>query len=148
MISRLFGPFVVGRPALGLLLVRLVFGLALVLHGLGKIQNPFHWMDGMPGAAPGIFQGLAALSEFGGGLALIFGLLTPLACLGILSTMAVAFAKVHGPKGNPFVSNGGPSYETVAFIAVVALALIVAGPGALSLDALIFGRRGDRRLAP
>ena len=144
MLSRLFGPFVVGRPALGLLLVRLVFGGALVLHGLGKIQNPFHWMDRMPAPAPGIFQGLAALSEFGGGLALIVGLLTPLACLGIISTMVVAFAKVHLPAGNPFVANGGASFETVAFFAVVALALLVSGPGALSLDARLFGRRAYR----
>ena len=144
MIPRLFGPFVVGRPALGLLFIRLVFGLALVFHGLSKIQNPFHWMDRMPAPAPGILQGLAALSEFGGGLALIVGLLTPLACLGILSTMIVAFVKVHLPAGNAFVANGAASFETVAFFAVIALALIIAGPGALSLDALLFGRRTER----
>ena len=141
MISRLFGPFVIGRPAFGLLLVRIVFGAALMLHGLDKIQNPFHWMDRMPGPAPGIFQGLAALSEFGGGLALILGLLTPLACLGIISTMVVAFLKVHLPAGHPFVAGGPASFETVAFFAVVALALLVSGPGALSLDAWLFGRR-------
>ena len=141
MISRLFGPFVVGRPALGLLLVRVVFGLALALHGWPKAQHPTAWM-GPDAPVPGFLQFLAALSEFGGGLALIFGLLTPLACLGILCTMVTAFAMVHFPKGNPFVVNAlAPSYETVAFFAVVALALIVAGPGALSLDAMIFGRR-------
>ena len=145
MISRLFGPFVVGRPAFGLLLVRVVFGLALALHGWPKAQHPTSWM-GPNAPVPGFFQFLAALSEFGGGLALIVGLLTPLACLGILCTMGTAFAMVHLPKGNPFVSNSGASYETVAFIAVVALALIVAGPGALSLDAMIFGRR-DHSLA-
>ncbi len=146
MIPRLFGPFVVGRPAFGLLVVRFVFGLALALHGWPKIQKPFSWM-GADSPVPGLFQFLAALSEFGGGLALIVGLLTPLACLGILCTMGTAYFMVLRPKGLPFVSNGGGSYETAAFIAVVALGLIVAGPGALSLDALLFGRR-TRPLTP
>ena len=143
MISRLFGPFASGRPALGLLLIRLVFGSALALHGWPKAHHPASWM-GAESPVPAFFQFLAALSEFGGGLSLIAGLLTPLACFGILCTMGTAFAMVHLPKGNPFVANGGPSYETVAFFAVVALGLIVAGPGALSLDALIFGRRPAR----
>jgi len=41
-------------------------------------------------SVPGFLQGLAALSEFGGGLALIAGLLTPLAAFGIACTMVVA----------------------------------------------------------
>ncbi|PWB78822.1 MAG: DoxX family protein, partial [Holophagae bacterium] len=73
---------------LALLLVRVVAGFAFMLHGWGKIQNAFGWM-GPDAFAPGIFQALAALSEFGGGLAWILGLLTPLASLGIACTMAV-----------------------------------------------------------
>ena len=60
----------------------------MTMHGWSKIQNPFGWMQGAP--VPGFLQALAALSEFGGGLALIVGLLTPFACLGIMSTMFVA----------------------------------------------------------
>ena len=53
---------------------------------------------------------LAALSEFGGGLAYILGLLTPLAALGILSTMTVAFTKHAFERGDPFVAmTGGPA---------------------------------------
>ena len=37
---------------------------------------------------PGALQFLAFLSEFGGGIALLLGLLTPVAALGVLSTMA------------------------------------------------------------
>lgn len=145
MLSRLFSPFVAGRAAFGLLAVRLVFGLALVLHGWPKAQKPFSWM-GPDSPVPGFLQGLATLSEFGGGLALIVGLLTPVACFGILCTMATAYVMVLRPKGLPFVAGGGPSFENLAFIATVALALLVAGPGALSLDALLFGRgrAGDR----
>lgn len=146
MFHRLFGPFVVGRAALGLLVIRLVFGAALALHGLPKIQKPFSWMP-PESPVPGFLQALAALSEFGGGLALIVGLLTPLACLGILCTMATAYYLVHLPAQNPFVSNNPtqPAFELAAAFFAVALGLLISGPGVLSLDALLFGRRPTDR---
>ena len=122
-----------------LLLIRVVAGLAFTMHGWGKIQNPFGWM-GPDGFAPGIFQALAAISEFCGGLAWIVGLLTPLASLGILSTMAVAFSYHAFMRGDPFVSmTGGPSSELAALYFSVALLLMATGPGRVSLDRKLFG---------
>lgn len=92
----------------------------------------------------GILQALAALSEFGGGLALILGLLTPLAMFGLAFTMFVAIATVHLPAGHPFVSQGGPSFEPAALYLAVALMSIITGPGSLSLDALIFGDKNSK----
>ena len=124
-----------------LLLIRVVVGLAFMIHGWSKIQNPFGWM-GPEGFAPGFFQGLAVLSEFGGGFAWIVGLLTPLASLGIASTMAVAFSMHTFMRGDPFVSKaGGPASELAAVYFCVAIVLIAMGPGRFSLDRLIFGRR-------
>ena len=124
-----------------LLLIRVVAGLAFTLHGWGKIQNPVGWM-GPDGFAPGIFQALAAISEFGGGLAWILGLLTPLASLGILSTMAVAFWFHAFMRGDPFVSmTGGPAFELAALYFSIALLLIATGPGRFSLDRKLFGSR-------
>jgi putative oxidoreductase len=124
-----------------LLLTRIVAGLAFMMHGWSKIQNPFGWM-GSQGFAPGLFQALAALSEFGGGLAWILGLLTPLASLGIASTMAVAFWSHAFMRGDPFVSmTGGPSYELAAVFFCIALLMMAIGPGRFSLDRSIFGRR-------
>ncbi len=60
-------------------------GVAFMFHGWPKIQNPMGWWTGEP-PVPGIFQALAALAEFGGGMALIVGLLTRLASLGIART--------------------------------------------------------------
>jgi len=126
---------------LALLFLRVVAGLAFMLHGWGKIQNPFGWM-GPDGFAPGVFQALAALSEFGGGLAWILGLLTPLASVGIACTMAVAFSTHAVLRGDPFVSmTGGPSYELAAVYFCIALLLIAMGPGRLSLDRKLFGSR-------
>lgn len=126
---------------LALLLIRVVAGLAFMLHGWGKIQNPFGWM-GPDGFAPGPFQALAALAEFGGGLAWILGLLTPLASLGIASTMAVAFSFHAVVRGDPFVSmTGGPSFELAAVYFCIALLLLAVGPGRASLDRALFGPR-------
>jgi putative oxidoreductase len=124
-----------------LLMLRVVAGLAFMLHGWGKIQNPFGWM-GPDAWAPGVFQALAALSEFGGGLALVFGLLTPLASLGIASTMAVAFYFHAIMRADPFVAKGGgSSYELAVVYFCIAFLLIAMGPGRLSLDRAFFGPR-------
>jgi len=127
------------RASVGLLLIRVYAGAALMSHGWGKIQNPFHWMDRSGDAPPGVFQALAAVSEFGGGLGLIVGLLTPLAAFGIACTMAVAVFK-HASKGDPFVGRGG-SYEPALGYLVTAKLLMLTGPGRYSLDALVFGRK-------
>jgi putative oxidoreductase len=42
------------RVSTGLFLLRVVAGLAFILHGWGKIQNPFGWM-GPDANIPGIF---------------------------------------------------------------------------------------------
>jgi putative oxidoreductase len=82
-------------------------------------------------------------SEFGGGLALILGLLTPLAMFGLACTMLVAIFTVHVPAGDPFVARGGGrSYELAALYLGVAVMMVLTGPGTYSLDAKLFGRKG------
>lgn len=122
----------------GLLVLRLVMGAAFVLHGWPKIQNPLSWM-GPDATMPGILQALAAISEFGGGLALIVGLLTRFASLGIAAVMVVALATVHLAMGHPFVAKaGGPSCELPAVYLACAVLFLIMGPGRISLDALLF----------
>ena len=123
--------------SIGLLALRLVAGLAFIHHGWGKIQNPFGWA-GEDSTIPGFLLALAALSEFGGGIAWILGLLTPLASFGLLCTMSYA-TWFHVSSGDPFVGMGR-SYEPALVYAMVALLFLLAGPGRLSLDALIFRR--------
>ena len=131
----------VGRMgSAGVFVLRLVMGAAFLLHGWGKIQNPLGWM-GTAAHVPAVLQALAALAEFGGGMALIAGLLTRLAALGIMSNMVVALAMVHLPHGDPFVSpTGGRSYELAAIYLACAVLFFILGPGRFSLDALAFGR--------
>lgn len=124
-----------------LLLLRVIAGAAFMFHGWMKIQNPFGWM-GPEGFAPAPFQALAAMSEFGGGLGWILGLLTPIASLGILCTMMVAMFTHLILRGDPFVSaTGGPAAELASVYFAIALLLIALGPGRYSLDRVIFGSR-------
>lgn len=127
--------------SVALLLLRVVSGAAFTLHGWGKIQDPFNWM-GPDAFAPGPFQALAALAEFGGGIAWVLGLLTPLASFGIGCTMAVAVYFHAIMQGDPFVSmTGGPAFEPAAVYFFTAVLFLVFGPGRFSADRALFGRR-------
>jgi putative oxidoreductase len=126
--------------SIGLLLLRLVVGAAFMFHGWPKIQQPMAWMP-PEGAMPGALQLLAAVAEFCGGAALIVGLLTRLAALGLAATMAVALTTVHIAQRHPFVAKpGDPSSELAAVYLACSLLVLLTGPGGFSLDALLFGR--------
>jgi len=135
------GEVVRGKGALALLSLRLVAGPAFIVHGSWKIQNAFGWM-GSEGSVPGFLQALAAFAEFGGGIAILIGLLTQLAALGIAFTMLVAIFMVHVPKGDPFVGHNG-SWELPAVYLSIMIALILRGAGAVSLDAVFFKKKED-----
>ena len=137
--------------SVGLLILRIVFGGAMLQHGLGKLTGPggpAGWMG--PGApVPGFLQFLATLAELGGGLAIVLGFLTPIAALGWVVTMAVATQFVAS-KGAPWVSADpkGASFEAALGYLAVAVLLLLGGPGRYSLDHLFLARlkpKGDVR---
>jgi putative oxidoreductase len=135
----------------GLLILRLTLGGLLAGHGAQKLFGWFGghglegtsgWMESM-GLRPGRpWAFLAGLTEFGGGLLTLLGLLNPLGPLGIISSMGMATAKVHW--GKPiWVTSGGAELPITNTAAALAVAL--AGPGRLSLDHAL-GLRLPRRL--
>jgi putative oxidoreductase len=130
--------------SVGLLIVRVVIGLAFVFHGWMKVMSGgqfvlTHWM-GADAPVPGWLQAVAALVEFLGGGLLVLGLLTRLAALLLAIQMIVALGMVHLPKGDPFVAVGQSSFELPAAYLAISLLFLIAGPGRFSLDALLFGR--------
>ena len=128
---------------LGLLVLRLGVGLPFALHGFQKL---FGWFDGggfrgTSGwfASLGFGDGraatlLAGTGEIVGGLGLATGLLTPLAAAAVAGTMTTAAFVNNAENGYWSVVKG---WELNGYLVVVAAALAVAGPGALSLDALL-----------
>lgn len=123
-----------------MLVIRVVAGVAMAMHGWGKIQNPLAWM-GPDAAIPGVFQFLAAFAEFVGGLALALGVLTRLSALGIAITMLVAALFHAVVLKDPFIAKGGGSYELATLHLLINLFFVVQGPGRFSVDAKVFGQR-------
>jgi putative oxidoreductase len=134
------------RVDLGLLILRVVVGIIFVAHGWQKVSAGLGNVGGMFGQMgvpmPGVTGPLVALLELLGGLALILGLLTRLAALGLAIDMLGAIALVHFKNGF-FMQGGG--YEFALSLLGACLALTFTGAGAYSLDAAIAGRRGPAR---
>jgi putative oxidoreductase len=88
------------------------------------------------------FAWLAIIAEFCGGLGLMIGLLSRIAAFGVACTMVVAVFLRHLPYGYlmnwhgalPFGTEG---YEYHTLAVGMALAVVFAGAGSLSLDRLI-----------
>ena len=127
----------------GLLIVRLVFGLLMAVHGSQKM---FGWFagPGLGGTAsfleslgfrPGRgFAAANALAELGGGLLLALGLFGPVGPAAIVSVMLVAIVTVHWPHGLLALTNG---IELPLLYLAAGLSLSLSGAGGYSLDAVL-----------
>ena len=127
---------------LGLLILRLVVGGLLFAHGAQKL---FGWFGG-PGlaGATGMFGAhlrlrpasfwafFGSLTEVGGGLLVVLGLLWPIGPVAIIAAMLMALT-VHWPRF--WAQGGGIEYPLVLLIAGLAVGLT--GPGAYALDSVV-----------
>jgi putative oxidoreductase len=135
-------------PSWAITVVRVVLGIIFFAHGAQKVLGWFggHGLKGttqfmVSMGLPLPIAYLVCFFEFFGGIGLIVGLLTRLAALAIIIVMVGAIATVHGKHGfflNWELTPGkGHGYEAnLAFIAM-ALACLIAGGGAWSLDAAL-----------
>jgi putative oxidoreductase len=126
-----------------LLVLRGVIGLLVAGHGAQKVFGWFggHGMAGFSGWLHSmgfrpvvLWSWMGALAEFGGGVLLTLGLLSPLGSIAIASSMVTAIARAHWPK----IWNTENGFELPLTYLVVALVVAATGPGAYSLDA-VFG---------
>jgi putative oxidoreductase len=128
--------------ALGLFLLRTIVGVVLVAHGAQKLftfglSGTEQGFSQMSVPFPQITAPLVSLLELGGGIFLIFGLLTRIFAFLFACDMAGAIVFVHFASGF-FLPTG---YEFALLIGVLAIALLFTGPGSWSLDWLIAKRR-------
>lgn len=117
----------------GILVLRIALGLIIIAHGFPKIRDLRGTAQGFAGMGfrPGLFWAtVVALTEFVGGLAIIFGILTQFFALLLVVGFAVILVKIRLKSGARLV--GGYELDLLVFAAALILATL--GSGALSLD--------------
>ena len=128
---------------MALLILRLFLGVVFVMHGSQKLLGAFggSGITGFAGvlAKYGIephvlWAWVVAITEFVGGICILFGFLTRFWAAGLVIDMTVAVVKVHLVNGF-FWTKGG--FEFVLTLGVIALVLLMTGPGAMSMDRAI-----------
>lgn len=127
-----------GQINFALLLVRFGCGLVFLYHGAGILfgafggPGPVAFASGMH--APAIVGYLVGLAQFGGGLAVLTGILTRVGAACVAVVMIGAILMVHLPHGYN-IAKGGMEYALTQLL--IALALLVAGAGDYSLNAFL-----------
>lgn len=127
------------------LILRVALGAVFFPHGAQKALGWFggYGFSGTMGFftgtmhIPALFAFLAIAAEFAGSIALIIGLGTRVAALGIASIMAVAIATVHYQYGffmNWTGTQAGEGFEYHLLVLAITIVLIIRGGGKLSLD--------------
>ena len=120
----------------GVLVVRLVFGLFLAVHGYNKVfgggglAGTARWFGSLGMRWPEIQARLAASTEIGAGVLFAAGLLTPLAAAGIIGVTSVASYAAH--RHHFFIFKEG--WEYTVSIAAAAWGVATIGPGEISVD--------------
>ncbi len=117
-LQRLFSTFANGWPGLGLLIQRLVLGLALLYHGIALLSST-------PAVGPVAPQLIGSAL----GLFILAGLWTP--AMGTLVAVVQAWIALTGA--------GDESVPII--LAALGGTLAMIGPGAWSIDARLFGRK-------
>jgi len=117
-LQRLFSMFPNGWPGRGLLLLRIVAGSLLIHDGIAGLMGP-------PQRESVTLEVIAACA----GILLLFGLWTPIS--GALVAVVELWIALSGTSH---------LHETI-MLATTGAVMAALGPGARSIDALVFGRR-------
>lgn len=127
----------IGATNFALLFLRLSISVLMVPHGWDKLMNyttmktQFMPFMGLP---PTASLGLVIFAEFFCSILLALGLATRLAAFTLVINMSVALFMAHA--GDVFGKG-----QTAALFLIPYLVLLITGPGAYSVDALINKKR-------
>lgn len=128
---------------IAMLVLRIAVGAVFVAHGLQKLLG---WWSGPGwegwkgfvaylGPKPTLFwASISLVAELGGGIALILGLLVPLAAAGLVAQTLVLLVRIHWPNGF-WTSAGGVEFPLALGAGAFAVQLL--GPGAWALDMVL-----------
>jgi len=121
-LQRLFSTFAGGWPGVGLLLLRLLTGAAVIYFGIANVLEA-------PPLAIAVLQIIGVVT----GILLLIGLGTPVAgTLAAILKVWIALSRFFSHSGDPWI----PIAQ-----AVLSAVLAMVGPGAWSIDARLFGRK-------
>jgi putative oxidoreductase len=122
IVQRLFSGFADGWPGVGLLLLRLLTGLALIHFGIADLRE-----------APPLATVVLQIIGISAGILLLLGLWTPVAgALAAIVKVSIALSRYSSHSGDPWIT---------VVQAVLSAVLAMVGPGAWSIDARLFGRK-------
>jgi len=124
----LFSTFPGGRPGIGLLLLRVAAGSAAAAQG---------WSYVSASAGPGAGEWAVAVATVASGLLLAIGFLTPAS--GLIAGCGAM--RMAGWAASAGLAGATLDPRAAAIVLVDAAAIALMGPGALSADAYLFGRR-------
>lgn len=128
------------KISLLLLVVRIIFGILLMNHGIQKWSNYQELSTAFPdplNIGSPLSLGLVVFGELVCSMAFIAGFLYRLAMLPMIFTMAVAFFVIHA--NDPFAA------KELAFVYLTLFILMyITGPGKFSIDHII-GNELQRR---
>jgi len=138
--------------------LRLIVGFGFMEHGYAKLaRGPEHFAAilhalGMPMAQ--LLADATIAVELLGGLAVLLGLLIPLASMPMALVLLVAIFTVHLPNGFSSIKLlsvdaagahfGQPGYETDLLYLAALIALALGGSGPLALDSLLLRAKRAR----
>jgi putative oxidoreductase len=122
-LRRLFSTFARGWPGIGLVVLRVVLGIALIWRGVGRLSGD-----------PSTHMTVLSVLGIGAGLLLLMGLWTPVAATLVA---AVQVWKICWKFGDPWI---------YILLGTIAVAVAMLGPGFWSVDARLYGwKRIDLR---
>ena len=113
---RLFSTFARGWPGIGLVVLRMVLGIALISRALGRLSGD-----------PSTHMTVLSVLGIGSGLLLLIGLGTP-----VVATLVAAIQvwKICWKLGDPWI---------YILLGTIAVAVAMLGPGFWSVDARLYG---------
>ena len=121
----------------GKLILRIVLGVLILLHGIGKLRNGIGWLDGalVNAGLPVFFKYGVYVGEVLAPLAVIAGYYARVGAWLIAVNMLFAFGLVHGAELFAIEpESGGLALEVQYMYFFTAIALALVGPGRYAVN--------------